>query len=334
MLLAALAAVLIAQPHEAVSRERLMATLRELPVKRAALGDAAHRAGLAQTEALVEAKVRELGYEPRLEAFRWALPMQPAPEGEPAKTPEPHTWHNVIVERRGTDLAHEVLVLSAHFDAVPNCPGADDDGTGTAGLLEIARVVKDHPTRRTIRFCFFNLEEVGLIGSSRHVMSMPGRAKDAPAEATDRVIGMASLEMLGFFSDAPDSQKSPIKAVPGVFEPPTVGDSIVVSGLARDAVFIRRLSDEMLKAAPGLKVTRVDFLPIPVPDMMRSDHRPFVLAGMPGVMVTDTANFRNPNYHKPTDTVETIDAERFALVVRALAGAAYAIAEPAAEPAR
>ncbi len=87
----------------------------------------------------------------------------------------------------------------------------------------------------------------------------------------------------------------------------------------------------MQKSAPGLKLTVVDFLPFPIPDMTRSDHRPFMLAGIPAVMVTDTANFRNPNYHQPTDTVETIDPKRFTLVAKAIAGATYELAEPASK---
>jgi aminopeptidase YwaD len=70
-------------------------------------------------------------------------------------------------------------------------------------------------------------------------------------------------------------------------------------------------------------------MPIPIPDLLRSDHRPFMIDGVPAIMLTDTANFRNPHYHQPTDTIETIDPVRFTRVVRGLAAAAYAIAEPA-----
>ena len=85
----------------------------------------------------------------------------------------------------------------------------------------------------------------------------------------------------------------------------------------------------MTKASPGLKIELVDFLPLPFPDMMRSDHAPFLLAGIPAVMLSDTANFRNPNYHTQSDTIETIDLERFEAVVVGLVGAVRAIAEPA-----
>src|SRR5205814_2674707 len=80
-----------------------------------------------------------------------------------------HTWHNIILDIPGGELPGEVVLVGAHFDAVPLAPGADDNGSGTAGLLEVARVLKDHPTKRTIRLVFFNLEECGLIGSSQYV---------------------------------------------------------------------------------------------------------------------------------------------------------------------
>jgi Zn-dependent M28 family amino/carboxypeptidase len=235
-------------------------------------------------------------------------------------------WNNIIIELPGRELPKEVLILSCHFDAAPNAPGADDDGTGVAALLEIARVLRDAPMRRTVRMIFFNLEEVGLKGSIEYVRS--GRiAKD------ERVTGMVSLEMLGYFSDEPGSQKSPIAKIEGVFDPPTVGDFIGIATIKSYQEFSRRLEREMKSAAPGLKVVTADFMPIAPPDFLRSDHAPFMLAGMPGVMLTDTSNFRNPNYHKPTDTVETIDEKRFTLVVRGVAGAAHAIAEPVSEPA-
>jgi hypothetical protein len=333
-------------PQELVKQERLMAELRSLPTRRAALGDEASRDGLRQTEQLIQQKLERMGYHPQVQGFKWALPLQGVqgwmppgaekgtdPQADEAKRSE-HTWHNIIVDIPGTDAPGEVVLIGAHFDAVPMGPGADDNGSGAAGLLEIARVLRGHPTKRTIRLVFFNLEECGLVGSAKYVSMTRSDWKaeeDKNGEMTkpkEKIVGMVSLEMLGFFSDEPNSQKSPIPPVKGVFEPPTVGDSIAVVGIKRDQAFIRGLTNAMQAASPDLKITVVDFLPLPVPDMTRSDHRPFMIAGVPAVMVTDTANFRNPNYHRPTDTVETIDAKRYTLVVKAMAGAAYQMAEP------
>jgi hypothetical protein len=139
---------------------------------------------------------------------------------------------------------------------------------------------------------------------------------------------MVSLDMLGFYSDEPGSQQSPIEPIKGIFEPPTVADFIAVATIAVHRQFSQRLNTEMLAGSPDLKTLVVDFLPIPTPDLLRSDHAPFLLLGIPSVIMSDTANFRSPHYHQATDTIETIDAVRFTRVVEGLAHAAYMIGEP------
>lgn len=328
------------EPASLVNTERLVETVRSLPEKRAALGSPEHREGLRKTESLLADRLRALGLAPTMHAFTWGSPG--AEIDDPSDAGQ-ITWHNVIVDLPGTDLKHEVLVVGAHFDAVPMGPGADDNATGTAAALELARILKDYPTRRTIRIAFFNLEEVGLVGSSTYAAdwkktnrpspsqtpsSDAAPASPTPSPNSEIIVGMLSFEMLGYFSDEPNSQKSPIPTQPGVFEAPTVGDSIALVGIARDKAFIRELSGAMLASAPGLKTTVVDFVPVALPDMTRSDHRPFMALRVPALMVTDTANFRNPHYHKASDTLDTLDLARFTLVVRGLTGAVYEIARP------
>ncbi|MBX3377653.1 MAG: M20/M25/M40 family metallo-hydrolase [Phycisphaeraceae bacterium] len=320
-----------AAPAAMIETARLEASIRGLPTKRAARGDVAHQKGLLETEALLELWLKDLGYTPRRLPLTWNLKYQ-ADEEKKAGVPESQqapetnaglaerTWHNIVVELPGKTLPKEVLILACHFDAVPGAPGADDNGTGVAALLEIARVLKGVPMERTVRMIFFNLEEVGLRGSMEYVK------RDLPKD--EKVIGMVSLEMLGYFTDAPNSQRSPIGKIEGVFDPPTVGDFIAIATIQKFSEFARRLDAEMRAAAPGLKTVVADFMPVAPPDFLRSDHAPFMLTGKPGVMLTDTSNFRNPHYHKPTDTIETLDMERFTLVVRGVAGAAHAIAGP------
>lgn len=324
-------------PETLVDPTRLIASLRELPTARAARGDEDSQRGLIKTEELVDRKLRDLGYIPTIEPLVWNRRYQAEAEEKltppEARKPLPddelatHLWHNFIIEIPGKELPNEVLILSCHFDAAPKAPGADDDGTGVAATLEIARVLKDTPMRRTVRLIFFNLEEIGLKGSVEYVKGLKDKAPP-----NEKIIGMVSLEMLGYFSDKPNSQKSPIPKIEGVFDPPTVADFIGIAGIKKFQDFSQRLSKEMLAAEPKLKIVVADFFPVAPPDFLRSDHAPFMLSGMPAVMLTDTSNFRNPNYHKPTDTVDTIDQERFTLVVRAVTGAAYRIAEPMPQP--
>ncbi len=329
-----------AKPAAAVSQDRLMSTLRAIPPKRAALGDKEHREGLVKTEQWIQDQIKEAGLVATPQEFAWTTSMLEmairsetgsATKPEPGDKSEPQRlWRNYIVDLPGTELPREVLILSCHYDAVPNSPGADDDGTGVAAAIELARSLKDFKSRRTIRLAFFTLEEVGLVGSIEYVKSRRdlwkvSNPKVDPAKQ-ETIIGMASMEMLGFYTDKPDSQKSPVPKF-GDFTPPTVGDFISMAGIAKFKPFSQRFTAEMKAAEPELKIFTLDFLPIALPDMLRSDHAPFLREGVPAVILSDTANFRNANYHKPTDTAATIDAVRFTRTVRALAGAAHTIAD-------
>lgn len=325
-------------PQDAVDRDRLLAAIAALPTQRAADAGPADWKGLKTTEDFVLDRLRALGLDPKAHDLGWRPHFRkPDPTADPAQpAPEPPVFRTISVDLPGRDLPSEVLLVSAHLDAAPGAPGADDDGTGVAALLEIATILRDRPMRRTVRLVFFNLEEVGLIGSTQYALGLQRADKpaDAPADTpAETIFGMASLEMLGYFSDAAGSQKSPIPAIKGVFDPPTVGDFIALITTQGHKEFVRRLSDQMTGSAPGLKAGVVDFAPDPPftpPHLLRSDHAPFLALGIHAVMITDTANFRNPHYHTTGDTAATIDADRFTLVVKGLVGATYALAEPAA----
>lgn len=331
--------------------DRLLSDLRSVPAKRAALGDAEHREGLVRTEAWLLDQLKAAGLTATPQEFVWASPaLKAAVVGkdgpEPAADDARFKFRNYVVEFPGSDLAREVLLLGAHYDAVPNAPGADDDGSGFVGLLEIARELKDKPHRRTIRLVFFTLEEVGLIGSMHYVKEKradwtttrddskvgPELPPGQPAPPKEKLVGMVSLECIGYFSDKEGSQTSPIPKIGDKpildLKVPTKGTFIGMAGIARHREFSQRLLKEMQAKEPALEVLAADMLPIAPPDFLRSDHAPFLLNGQPAVILTDTANFRNPNYHKPTDTPDTLDAKRWATVVRAVAKAASAIADP------
>jgi hypothetical protein len=327
-------------PHEQVNGARLMETLRSLPTARSVMGDEAHWQGLLETERLLHEGLTALGHEVRVHEFEWTLPermrrmvlraseIDDSPEATEAAGAEGrHLHRNLYVDIVGHVLPREVFVVGAHFDAVPGSPGADDNGTGVAAVMELARVLRETPMKRTVRLMLFTAEEAGCVGSSKYVADWRDKQSALPEEERERIVGMVSLEMLGYFSDEPGSQKSPIQPIKGVFEPPTVGNSIVIVGIAPHKALTEGFEAGMLLGAPAMPVTRVDFSPVPLLDFMRSDHRGFLLAGIPAFMLTDTANFRNPHYHKATDTADTIDVSRFTLVVRGVARAVQRMAD-------
>jgi aminopeptidase YwaD len=360
MLAGACASLAFAGPVEDVSHDAVVEVLRALPTSRAAIGDDQAREGLRKTETLLIERLKGFGYEPKVQEIPWVSPAQrlgrstdasakpkdqsgekskepakddakepPASNAQPVATPPaepapdepaPKFWNNIIVDIKGTELPDEVIVIGAHFDAVPRTPGADDNGTGTAALVELARVLKDQPLKRTVRLIFFNLEEAGLIGSRHYA------AEFSQNPGTERLVGMISLEMLGFFCLEEGCQKSPIKAIPGVFEPPTKGDTLasVTIGVHKD--FSGRIATAFEAGSDGVKITRFDFFPAPIPDILRSDHAPFLAISVPSIMLTDTANFRNPNYHKPTDTIETLNLDRYVRSVRGVVSVAMSLA--------
>lgn len=307
--------------HERIDGEVLMSTVADLPEERSAVGLGAHREGLRSTQEMLHGRLVAMGYEVRTQRIDFSAADE--------RQGPPDEWLNLWVEIAGVERPEEVLVIGAHFDAVPTSPGADDNATGVAALLELARVLAGSRPARTIRLVFFNLEEVGLIGSGQFAREVIRPRVDAGEE---RIVGMVSLEMLGYYSDEPGSQASPVRAVPGVFEPPTVGDFIALVGRREDQAITRPFAREMAALEIEPRVLVVDFLPVTPRDMARSDHASFWSIGVPAAMLTDTANFRNPHYHGPGDTIETLDAERFLGVTRQVARAVWALANEAAPP--
>ena len=219
---------------------------------------------------------------------------------------------NVIVQLGPTHKPR--IVIGAHYDVCGEQPGADDNASGVAGLIELARILKENESLLTHHFelVAYTLEEppyfgTDLMGSAVHAKAL----HDAGAE----VALMVSLEMIGYFTDEPDSQKFPSGLLEGLY--PTVGNFIALVGNLKSKHTLERLKRPMLAASkvplysissPGI-VEGVDF----------SDHRNYWRYGYPAMMLTDTAYFRNPNYHARTDTIDTLDFEKMALVIEALA---------------
>jgi hypothetical protein len=209
----------------------------------------------------------------------------------------------VLAEVEGTECAPRTFVVGAHYDSVPGSPGADDNATGVAGMLELARALAASPLPISVTFAGFPFEENSLAGSA----ALAQRLRDEGRP----VVGMISLEMLGYSTTDPD----PLTG--------TMGDYLVMVADPTSGYL-----GEVFGAANH--TYQPDFLgfgavvdPAVVPDILRSDHASFLNAGFPALMATDTANFRNPNYHLPSDTPATIDGDFLAGSTRAaLAGVA------------
>jgi hypothetical protein len=212
-------------------------------------------------------------------------------------------FRNLIL-RLGPDTPGRV-VIGAHYDARGPHPGADDNASGTAALLEIARLLRASPPPSRVELAFYSNEEYGLLGSEAH------------AAAARDVRAMVSLEMLGCF-DQP--QQFPFGALKLLY--PSRGDYIVVVGRLGDALLVRELKAALLgNGAPARSIDAPEL----IPGIGDSDHSSFWRAGVRAAMVTDTAWYRNPRYHTARDTPETLDYPRMARIAEGVAAWASAI---------
>ncbi|MFT3708673.1 MAG: M28 family peptidase [Archangium sp.] len=211
-------------------------------------------------------------------------------------------FENVIALPRG---ARRVTLIGAHYDSVPGCPGADDNASAVAVMLEAASRLHG----QNIGFIAFNAEEEGMLGSFDFVEH---GLKKLPVT----VDGIHVLEMLGFRNDGAPLQRLPLPWTPECVKH---CDFIGVIGKSASNDDVDRALAS--RAAPELKVVGArTWGPIHVVmgDITRSDHFPFWQAGLKAVLWTDTANFRNPHYHRPSDTPDTLDYEFMARVTELL----------------
>ena len=214
----------------------------------------------------------------------------------------------------------ERIVVGAHYDAAGPYPGADDNASGVAGLLELARLLGETPPPVHVELVAFTLEEppfftTPAMGSAVHATSLKARGI--------RVKAMIALEMIGYFTDAPGSQEYPLPILELFY--PTRGNFIGVVGKLGQGALVRRIRNSMRRASP-LPVHSIS-APRSLPGVDFSDHRSYWDAGYEAVMITDTAFYRNPNYHTPRDTAETLDYQRMAGVVQGVYAAVLALAQ-------
>lgn len=257
--------------------------LRKLVSELVALGPRHDAAGQARAADWIRAQLISLGLTPLMQYYRF----------------KDADYRNLIVGL-GPE-SKERLIISAHYDARGPFAGADDDGSGVAGLLELARMLsRANPITRT-ELVFYSNEEYGLRGSEFHSQQLPPGS----------VRAMISLEMIGCF-DQP--QKFPFAVLKLLY--PAFGDYIVVVGRMEDFPLVRQVKRALRGA--GAKVRSID-APEAIPGIGNSDHRSFWRAGATAVMITDTAWYRNPRYHTAQDTPDTLDYPRMAKIVDGVA---------------
>lgn len=202
----------------------------------------------------------------------------------------------------------ERIVVGAHYDAAGERPGADDNASGVAGLIELAHLLSKTPPSICVELVAYTLEEAAFhtaqMGSAVHAESL--KQQGIPVRI------MFSLEMIGYFTDAPDSQSFPLALLAAFY--PSQGNFITVVGKLDQGLSVRRVKKAMRSASP-LPVYSIN-APRWVRGVDFSDHRNYWDAGYKAAMITDTAFYRNKNYHTAQDTADTLDYQRMALVVQ------------------
>ena len=216
------------------------------------------------------------------------------------------TCDNIEAEIRGS--SPEIVIVGAHYDSVLGCPAANDNGSGVAALLALARQFAGKPTARTLRFVAFpNEEQPHFLKGEMGSLVYARRCK----ERGDRVVAMISLETIGYYSNSPGSQHYPLPGL-GAFYP-TRGNFIGFVGNVSSRKLVRQAIGAFREHADIPSEGAA--LPAAVPGVGWSDHWSFWQNGYPAIMITDTAPFRYPHYHEPTDTADKLDYDSMARVV-------------------
>jgi len=305
-----------------VQTQRLLNHLERLNFERASNADR------AQARAYLNDQLTALG---------WNVTEQPFALDSPTPDRANIAGVNLIAEWEGVDRQAPALVIGAHYDSVPDSPGADDNASGVVAMLEIATLMTEmqssapivnpvatptappsattpntlsttttttstaNPARylppRSLRLVFFDLEEIGFIGSFHYVAQL------APGE----IQGALILEMLGYQCDRPGCQSVPQGLSLTL---PEVGNFLGVLGSSEHP----QLLEAIAAVAHRPQTLPIETFAVPLqaaiaPALLRSDHVPFWLQNIGAVMLTDTANYRNPHYHQATDTPDTLNPD-------------------------
>lgn len=237
--------------------------------------------------------------------------------------------HNILARKPGHINDSTTYVVDAHFDGVSQTPGADDNASGVAGLMEAVRILGDYEFENSLRFIGFDVEEAGLIGSQRYV------AQAIPAY--ERTAGVINFEMIGYVSQQPNSQSLPAgfgqlfpAAVAAIQADSMRGNFITNVGNVPSTNLAAAFDSAAARYVPALRVIT---LLVPgtgqiAPDLRRSDHARFWDASLQALMITDGADTRNLAYHTANDTLARLNLTFMRQVVQASLGALATLAKP------
>jgi hypothetical protein len=250
---------------------------------------------LEETKRYVVSCLESFGYTPELQKYSY--------DGQ--------VFSNVIVSIEGKTHPDEMVIVGAHYDTVFGTPGADDNASAVAMLLEMSRILKGFSPGRTIRLVFFVLEEPPAF-RTQHMGSYV-YAKEAKAK-NENIKAMICLEMLGYYTDKKGGQTFPLPLMNLMYS--STPDFIAVVGnlKSRSLLDAVRTSLTQRSSIPVETLSTVSF----VPGVDFSDHWSFWKMGYPAVMITDTAFYRNPAYHTEGDTINTLDFNRMTELLKGL----------------
>lgn len=292
--------------EKAARRRRL-----EEDVERVAVERTVGSPGWLAVQSLLKDRLTELGY---------AVSLEPVGRGM-----------NVIGTKTGTKASDELVILSAHYDHIEGCRGADDNASGVAVVLEAARTFQSRPLDRTLVFAFWDLEESGLEGSAAY-------AERAEQESR-KITQMVSLDGVGFARHEPSSQRMPegVGTILPEIERQLEGNEYKADFIGAmgdpDSEQFLSLFEKAGRAAgiPAIGVPLSTVARMLLSDAARSDHASFWDAGYPAAVVSDTANFRNPNYHcyHGADDPGTLDYAFLTGVTEAVIAATAGVASTA-----
>jgi aminopeptidase YwaD len=252
---------------------------------------------LEEAAQYIKREFLKIGLEVKEDHFQW--------EGK--------SYKNIVAEKKGITSPNRVFILGAHYDTVPGSPGADDNASAIAVLLEVARNIQAVPLDNTVRLIAFSLEEYNYVGSIHYVERL--------RKGEEEILGMISLEMVGFTGSRQD--------YPPYLNPkyyPNVGDFIAIIGNEGSKELLEKVCQSFKTHIPQLPL---EFLMVPgngegMEEVRLSDHSTFWDRGVSALMITDTGFLRNPNYHLPSDRMETLN---FEFMQKVAIGVFYSVVE-------